>query len=171
MPDLPVSTGTDANCFIYALERAGSDRGRFILGQLFDGNHRVIASTMALSEFLVSPYRQGTAAEVAAVRAGFQSLPGLELLPLTNEIADQAARIRAATNLQLPDAIHIATALVAGAEAFLTNDRQLLRALDELPILILEDVVGTRPASQPPSEFALSANPEALAAPLKLDQA
>jgi len=106
---------------------------------------------MALSEFLVSPYRQGTAAEVAAVRAGFQSLPGLELLPLTNEIADQAARIRAATNLQLPDAIHIATALVAGAEAFLTNDRQLLRAVDELPILILDDVAGTPPPSQPPS--------------------
>jgi len=69
----------------------------------------------------------------------------------SNEIADQAARIRAATNLQLPDAIHIATALVAGAEAFLTNDRQLLRAADELPILILDHVVGTPPALQPPS--------------------
>jgi predicted nucleic acid-binding protein len=141
MPELPESVGADANCFVYALEIPDSPRGRYIAQQLLNGR-RIIASTLALSEFLVSPYRTGTRAEVAVVRANFENLPGLELYPVSAEIADHAARIRAATNLRLPDAIHIATALVTRAGAFLTNDRQLLRAQDELPILILDDVVG-----------------------------
>ena len=151
MPELPESVGADANCFIYGLESPGSLRGEFVLRALLDGNHRVVASSLALAELLVRRYRVFGSDGAERARAAFEALPGLELYAVTNEIADQAARIRAATNLQLPDAIHIATALVAGAEAFLTNDRQLLRALDELPILILDDVVGTRPASQPPS--------------------
>lgn len=147
MPELPPGAGADSNCFMYALESGDSARGRFVLQHLFDGNHRVVASTLALGEFLVSPYRDGTNAEVARVRADFEALPGLELHPVTAEIADHAARIRATTNLHLPDAIHIATAVVAGVDAFLTNDRELLRAAHELPILILDDLVG---ASGPP---------------------
>lgn len=147
MPEVPSTAGADSNCFVYALENGDSARGQFVFQHLFDGNRRVVASTLALSEFLVSPYRDGTTAEVARVRADFEALPGLELYPVTPEIADHAARIRASTNILLPDAIHIATALVSGADAFLTNDRQLLRAAHELPILILDDLVRASPSA------------------------
>lgn len=45
-------------------------------------------------------------------------------LEISAEIGAQAAQIRVKYNLTLPDALQIATALVAGCEAFLTNDVQ-----------------------------------------------
>ena len=91
---------------------------------------------------LIQRYRLLGAEGARSARSSFETLPGVELHPVTAEIADEAARIRASTNLLLPDAIHVATAVVAGADAFLTNDRQLLRAENELQILILDDLAG-----------------------------
>ncbi len=41
-------------------------------------------------------------------------------------IAREAARMRVRYNLQLPDALQVAAALMASCEAFLTNDEQQL---------------------------------------------
>ena len=55
-------------------------------------------------------------------------------------IAREVARIRVRYNLQLPDALQIATALMAGYEAFLTNDEALKR-VTELKILVVGELV------------------------------
>ena len=55
-------------------------------------------------------------------------------------IARAAARIRVRYNLQLPDALQIASALTAGCEAFLTNDEALKR-VTELRILVVSELV------------------------------
>jgi predicted nucleic acid-binding protein len=55
-------------------------------------------------------------------------------------IARDAARIRVRYNLQLPDALQVATALTAGCEAFLTNDTALKR-VTELRILVVGELV------------------------------
>lgn len=54
-------------------------------------------------------------------------------------IANQAARLRASYNLRLPDALQVATAVYAGCDAFLTNDRQLQR-VQELQVIVLEEI-------------------------------
>jgi predicted nucleic acid-binding protein len=69
-------------------------------------------------------------------------LSWLGLVPVDLTVLVRAATVRAQTNLKLPDAIHVASAMVAGAEGFLTNDRALLRASGLLPIHILDDVIA-----------------------------
>jgi len=46
-------------------------------------------------------------------------------LEISNDIAQQAAQLRAAHNIRTPDAIQIAAALNAEATHFLTNDIRL----------------------------------------------
>jgi predicted nucleic acid-binding protein len=47
--------------------------------------------------------------------------------PLDSATAVRAAELRAAYGVRVPDALHLATAVVSGAEIFITNDRGLKR--------------------------------------------
>jgi len=58
------------------------------------------------------------------------------MIDVDGMIAERAADLRARYNLRTPDAIHIATAIVAGCDAFLTNDLAL-RRVTELRVLTL----------------------------------
>jgi predicted nucleic acid-binding protein len=53
------------------------------------------------------------------------SFPHLTLYPIDPPIAEVASDLRATYPLRAPDALHLATAIVAGAEAFVTADRRL----------------------------------------------
>ncbi len=46
----------------------------------------------------------------------------LQVVPISNNILEAAAQLRATTKLKLPDAIHLATANLNGCDCFLTND-------------------------------------------------
>jgi predicted nucleic acid-binding protein len=48
-------------------------------------------------------------------------------LPVDRGIADTAASLRASHGLKLPDAIHIATGMVAGCAHYITGDAQWAR--------------------------------------------
>lgn len=54
------------------------------------------------------------------------------------EIARKTAEIRAKYGIKTPDAIQIATAIVAQANAFITNDGDL-KKVKEIEVLILQD--------------------------------
>jgi len=47
--------------------------------------------------------------------------------PISDEVLDRATQLRAVHNFKIPDAIHLATALVHHADVFLTGDRSLVR--------------------------------------------
>ena len=49
----------------------------------------------------------------------------LAVVPVERPILIEAARQRAALRLRMPDAIHVATAVTAGCDVFLTNDSRL----------------------------------------------
>jgi predicted nucleic acid-binding protein len=51
----------------------------------------------------------------------------LSVVDVDSEIAVEAARIRAAFNLKVPDAIHVATAACRGLTHVLTTDADLFR--------------------------------------------
>ena len=63
----------------------------------------------------------------------------VEIIPVTAEIAQLAAKLRADHNLRTPDAIQIATAITCQADFFLTNDARLGR-LKQPEVLVLSDL-------------------------------
>jgi predicted nucleic acid-binding protein len=54
-------------------------------------------------------------------------MPSLEIVPLNEAVAIEAARLQQKTPLRIGDAIHLATALQQQATLFLTNDKQLAK--------------------------------------------
>jgi predicted nucleic acid-binding protein len=61
-------------------------------------------------------------------------------MPLTLNLADQAADLRARYRLSTPDAIQLASAIARNATRFYGNDRGLQR-VSELDCLIIDDLI------------------------------
>ncbi len=76
-------------------------------------------------EVLVVPKREGQVQLCRRYRELFASFPQLEVLAIDQSIAEVASDLRATYTLRTPDALHLATAIVAGAEAFVSEDRRL----------------------------------------------
>jgi len=57
----------------------------------------------------------------------FFGADGVELIEVSRDVIDLAASLRAQFSFKTPDAIHLATALHAGANVFLTADAALQR--------------------------------------------
>jgi predicted nucleic acid-binding protein len=67
------------------------------------------------------------------------NFPNLSIVPLSVDLARQAARVRASTRLKMPDSIQIATALEAGADVVVGNDKRWRNRTGGLPLLLLDD--------------------------------
>lgn len=102
---------------------AGSSRAE----ELFDafvatGRNPASISTVTVAEILVRPFRRGPAA-VATAEGFLQHFADIGLVPITYEVAREGARLRAATELPMPVALILASAVVAGADLVVTADR------------------------------------------------
>ena len=81
-------------------------------------------SDLTRMECLIKPLRRND----VVLQRQFEGLfARLTVLPLTNLVFDRAAAIRAAYNFKTPDALHLAVAVAAGCDVFLTNDPRLSR--------------------------------------------
>ena len=144
---LPEPLGVDADILIYLSEPGHRERAAFLDRERIGKGHAVVLSTLAIAEVLVGRYRQDTEDEVDEFREALAGIPGGRVVAASMDIAAQAAAIRAATGLKLPDAIHLATAIVSGAAAFLTNDSALaIRGNATIPVLRLDDLIAAAPA-------------------------
>jgi predicted nucleic acid-binding protein len=101
------------------------------------GDHPAVMATLVFAELLVPAWRSGESRRATQVLQALNSFPHLRIMPLSADIANQSARLRARYNLRTPDAIHLATALAANADVFITNDRDLIRVESELPIVMI----------------------------------
>jgi predicted nucleic acid-binding protein len=95
-----------------------------------------VTSTVTLLEVLVHPFRQGDMKLAQQYRDILLNAEGLTMIPLTNDIAEEASRLRATHAIRTPDAVQIATARHMEASFFLTNDARL-PSLPELRVLVL----------------------------------
>jgi predicted nucleic acid-binding protein len=80
-----------------------------------------VGSVLLLPEVLAKPMREGSAAEVAAL-AGL--LGRLELRSVDPVTAEVATTLASGYRLRAADAVHLATAVVAGADRFITDNRE-----------------------------------------------
>ncbi|CAN5857533.1 PIN domain-containing protein [soil metagenome] len=130
--------GVDTSIFIYFIEE---DR-RFLpmVEPLFAaadaGRLQLVVSALTLLEVLVVPFRAGNAALAERYESILTQSRGVLMADLTRDHMRLAAQLRAVTGVTTPDAVQLATCVVAGCSAFVTNDRRL-PALRELKVIQL----------------------------------
>ena len=113
----------DADVLIYAAV-PGHSLGRRVaalLASLGPGQPSGAGSVLLIPEVLGKPLRDGNASEVLALA---DVLARLDLLPLDRATAELATALSARYRLRAPGAVHLATAVAAGADRFITNNQR-----------------------------------------------
>jgi len=138
--------GLDTSIFIYHLEAHPRylRLTQALLAGIQAGRQRAVTSTVTIMELTVRPWQVDRPAVAREYEALLVHFPNLTLADVTRDVARQAAQLRARFRLRPADALQVATALVQGATAFVTNDRRLARLAPELDIIILDDLLGNR---------------------------
>jgi len=101
---------------------------------------RLVTSSITLVEVLVQPIRRGRLELAEQYRDVLTNTEGIQLVSLSEQIAEHAATLRAQYALRTPDAIQLATAKVSGVAVFITNDEQFAKTdfnviiLNQLPV-------------------------------------
>jgi len=128
----------DSMVFIYHFEGSPkhSPLTRRILHMVESGVVRGVTSTLTVMEILVKPLRAANTRAVRDYSYLITSFPGMTLRAVDVEVAERASELRAKYNVRAPDAIHAATSIVEGADAFITNDTRLKR-IAEVNVLLL----------------------------------
>jgi len=117
----------DAMVWIYAFEgkSALSAPARQLFSRIEASQHTVLVSHFLLAELLVVPIRNDDKFSIARYRHLLAPSPTMEVLSFGMEAALRFAELRAAHRVKSPDAIHLALAASAGADAFITTDDRL----------------------------------------------
>lgn len=135
--------GLDTAPLIYFIEQ--NQRYLEIVRNFFQGIEQgdflVSTSTLTITEVLIHPLRAGNTQLAEDYLNILSDQENLVTWPVSTEIAELAARLRATWNLRTPDAIQIATAIQAGATFFFTNDARLPH-IPEIEIMVLEELVN-----------------------------
>jgi len=115
----------DADVLIYAASPAnplGYKLSTLFTRSSADNDSKVgVGSLLLLPEVLAKPLRAGRDDEVRALA---ELLARLDLRPLDHATAELATTLAASYSLRAADAVHLATAVSAGADRFLTNNRR-----------------------------------------------
>jgi predicted nucleic acid-binding protein len=105
------------------------------------GRNRARLSAVTVEETLVRPFSAGPAA-LTIVESFLQHFPNVTITAVDYAIAREAARIRAETRIRTPDALIVATAIVAGVKTVVTNDARwseaILKAAPDLALCHLD---------------------------------
>jgi len=113
----------DADVLIYAAvaDHELGRRVRALFGvEAVKGSRAGIGSVLLVPELLTKALRENVTEEVVELSA---LLGRLDLLPTDEATAELATALGAAYGLRTLDAVHLATAVGAGADRFVTNNR------------------------------------------------
>lgn len=126
----------DANVLIYAMETDGEEGmlARRWLMQVDQGKIIGVTSELTIVEVLPQPIAKSNGRLLDGYRRLFTSIPTLTMVPVSSAILFRAAELRAELKSETPDAIHIATALDAGCNGFLTNDDRMRLPAEMRPL-------------------------------------
>ncbi|MGA0234755.1 MAG: type II toxin-antitoxin system VapC family toxin [Alphaproteobacteria bacterium] len=116
----------DANVIIYLVEKNSDYHGLVhqILRELRLEGVDLISSELVVSECLMGAVRRDNEAVLLAYERFFDGDRfGIELQPVSARVLWTAPQVSVDFKLDLPDALHFATALDQGCDGFLTNDK------------------------------------------------
>src|SRR5438045_617959 len=124
MADLaPGSAAVDTAIFIYFIE----ENPRFLpfivplFAEADEGHRDLVTSALTLLEVLVVPHRTGNQQLAKRYELLLTRSRGIRMTELSRDQLRAAARLRAATGVKTPDALHLVSALTAGCKTFITN--------------------------------------------------
>ena len=133
----------DTNIFIYALE--GYLEYESIITSLFrnidNGIYSAVTSELTLAEVLVKPFMDKNKDLEQIYEEILQSSNSLTITTIDRQILIKASMIRASSDgINLPDAIHLATAQLKNCSYFITNDKRL-RNNETIQVIIISDLI------------------------------
>ena len=136
----------DSNIFIYALEGVEPwvNPIHDVFYGLESGELFAVTSGLSLAECLVRPFALNRDDLVEVYRLALSQRSYLNIVAIHSDILIYAARLRAQLGFKLPDAIHVATALMGGCTAVLTNDATFNRAPGIKTFLLSDWVLSSK---------------------------
>jgi predicted nucleic acid-binding protein len=135
------TVGLDTCIFIYHFE-ANPDYvtlTRAVLNGIQEGRWKGIISAITFMELAVKPLQLGLPAMAQEYEMLLVNFPHLSVAEVTREIARRAARLRAEYRIKPADALQLATSMVCGATALVSNDKILSRLSPGIDVLLLDE--------------------------------
>ncbi len=102
------------------------------------GKYALYGSEILLLEVLVKPLQHSDTVLENAFRQLLTNSRELSLLPISRAVLESASKLRAEHGIKTPDAIHLATALLAGCSFVVTNDSAWRKAAG-INVAVLDD--------------------------------
>jgi len=132
----------DANIFIYFLERHDTYFDLVVpFFQMFEaGTSLACTGDAAVAETLYKPYQVDDVIRINEFKAFFANDEFLTVLPHTTKVFELAAELAPKHGMKLIDALHYATAALAGCTFILTNETGLT-SKGEMEIIGLQDLL------------------------------
>ena len=127
--------GLDSNIFSYQFHQHPVF-GQLVKG-IFDSNSlgqlKIVTSILTITEILSV---KAPPEKILGLQRLLATMPNILILDVSEEIAIIAASIRRSYGFRTPDAIQLATCVVAKANAFITNDKKLtlFKEVDVVPL-------------------------------------
>jgi predicted nucleic acid-binding protein len=115
---------------------------RQVIELMNENRIQAVTSVLTLSEVLPKPVETGNDELAEKFKTYLKNGQNLTLLPITEIIGESGGVLRGKyPHLKTVDAVQIATALDAEADAFLTNDKSL-SGIKEIKIIVLKDYLA-----------------------------
>ena len=135
--------GVDTMGFIYHFEKNENYQPftTALFRSIESGAMKAVTSVITLLEVLVRPKKERNKHLVEEYKFLLQTFPNLEMVSLDEKTADIASSLRAQYSIKTADAIQVASSILAGAKAFVTNEPSLKRIYG-LDILIMKETLG-----------------------------
>ena len=128
----------DTNVIIYFLEGVEPPASKVekILDTIIKGKNEGLVSTITIAEVLTGFYIAGDKVKADKAKKLLKDLTlnSFKIVPVTFEIADLAANLRAKRGGRLPDALIVATALNQEANCIYSQDKDLQRYIKDIKI-------------------------------------
>lgn len=102
------------------------------------GSAAGLGSVLLIPELLSEPMREGADSEIDALAA---LLGRLDLRPVDEALAQLAAALGSRYKLRAADSVHLATAVAAGADRFITNNSSAFsKSITEVDVTYPDDL-------------------------------